>query len=198
MDAAVGTLKVAVTEGALLSLLLLSLAVVVESLLPDVTLLLSLGVVIVYETLILLSSLAEAVSLPPPPPPPLPPPPTSPRWDLMEAFVGRELEGGALMVKLADTCCSAEVLLLLDDEGTLLLTSELASTDGTRSLMRVDEVVLLEVVAVVDELADGSLSLLLLVEFFFLTSCSALLISSRVTPWVERRVSRTRLACAFR
>lgn len=49
------------------------------------------------------------------------------------------------------------MLLLLDDEGTLLLTSELASTDGTRSLMRVDEVVLLEVVAVVDELADGSL-----------------------------------------
>ena len=33
---------------------------------------------------------------------------------------------------------------------------------------------------------------------FFLTSCSALLRSSRVTPWVERRVSRTRLACALR
>ena len=32
---------------------------------------------------------------------------------------------------------------------------------------------------------------------FFLTSCSADLRSSRVTPWVERRVSRTLLACAF-
>lgn len=29
---------------------------------------------------------------------------------------------------------------------------------------------------------------------FFLTSCSADLISSSVTPWVERRVSRTRFA----
>ena len=36
------------------------------------------------------------------------------------------------------------------------------------------------------------------VAFFFLTSCSALLISSSVTPWVERRVSRTRLAWALR
>ena len=33
---------------------------------------------------------------------------------------------------------------------------------------------------------------------FFLTSCSADLRSSRVTPWVDRRVSRTRLAWAFR
>lgn len=42
------------------------------------------------------------------------------------------------------------------------------------------------------------LTLLLLFKFFFFTSSSALLISSSVTPWVERRVSRTRLACAFR
>jgi hypothetical protein len=34
--------------------------------------------------------------------------------------------------------------------------------------------------------------------FDFLTNCSALLISSNVTPCVERRVSRTRLAWAFR
>lgn len=32
---------------------------------------------------------------------------------------------------------------------------------------------------------------------FFLTSCSADFISSRVTPCVERRVSRARFACAF-
>lgn len=164
MGVALGTLKVAVTEGTLASLLLLSLAIVAESLLLlDVMLLLSLGVVIVYETLILLllsSSGADTVSPPLPPPPP-PPPPTSPRWDLIEALVDRELEGGALMVKLADTCCcSAEVLVLLDDEGTWLLTSEaLASTDGTRSLTRVEDddvdvVVGVDAVAVVD---DGSL-----------------------------------------
>lgn len=34
--------------------------------------------------------------------------------------------------------------------------------------------------------------------FFFLTSCSADLISSRVTPWVLRLVSRTLFAWAFR
>lgn len=33
---------------------------------------------------------------------------------------------------------------------------------------------------------------------FFLASCSAVLTSSSVTPCVERLVSRTRLACAFR
>lgn len=32
---------------------------------------------------------------------------------------------------------------------------------------------------------------------FFFTNCSALLISSNVTPWVERRVSLTLFACAF-
>ena len=32
---------------------------------------------------------------------------------------------------------------------------------------------------------------------FFFTNCSADLRSSRVTPWVDRRVSRTLLACAF-
>lgn len=42
------------------------------------------------------------------------------------------------------------------------------------------------------------LLLLFIVEFFFFTSSSALLISSRVTPCVERLVSRTRLACALR
>lgn len=39
---------------------------------------------------------------------------------------------------------------------------------------------------------------LLLLAFFIFTSCSALLISSSVTPCVDRRVSRTRFACAFR
>lgn len=33
--------------------------------------------------------------------------------------------------------------------------------------------------------------------FFFLTSCSATLISSKVTPWVDLRVSLTRFAWAF-
>jgi len=33
--------------------------------------------------------------------------------------------------------------------------------------------------------------------FFCLTICSADLSSSKVTPWVERLVSLTRLACAF-
>lgn len=43
------------------------------------------------------------------------------------------------------------------------------------------------------------LSLLLLVSWFFcLTICSADFNSSNVTPCVERLVSRTRLACAFR
>lgn len=51
--------------------------------------------------------------------------------------------------------------------------------------------------------ASSNLKLLLLLllfifEFFFLTNSSALLISSNVTPCVERRVSRTRLACALR
>lgn len=49
-----------------------------------------------------------------------------------------------------------------------------------------------------DRLTVELLLLLLLLGWFFsLTSCSADLISSKVTPWVERRVSRTRFACAF-
>lgn len=42
------------------------------------------------------------------------------------------------------------------------------------------------------------LLLLFMVEFFFFTNSSALLISSKVTPCVERLVSRTRLAWALR
>lgn len=110
-----------------------------------------------------------------------------------------------LLLLLADTMEEGTLLALTSELLLITLFSLLASTEGTRSfmgaLMDEEEVVVVEVVAVVAVGADdvvvvGSLSLL--VEFFFFTSCSALLISSRVTPCVERRVSRTRLACAFR
>lgn len=61
-----------------------------------------------------------------------------------------------------------------------------------------DDDVFVADVATLADVADGSLSLPPVALFFFLTNCSALLISSSVTPWVERRVSRTRFAWAFR
>uniref|UniRef100_A0A1Y1JU53 Uncharacterized protein n=1 Tax=Photinus pyralis TaxID=7054 RepID=A0A1Y1JU53_PHOPY len=92
---------------------------------------------------------------------------------------------------------------------TLSLHEGLRSyTEADSSLSRVGTVGAAVVIVAVTltPLEESACSLLLVlllllltpVWFFFLTSCSADLISSSVTPCVDRRVSRTRLACAFR
>ena len=114
--------------------------------------------------------------------------------------------------------CAAEYSVIL----TLFLSldSILSLQDGLRSCLSVSPpaIRVAEVVTVVvavdpgdagtgeeppglgDEIASCCSSVVLCAFScccFFLTSCSADLRSSSVTPWVERRVSLTLLACAF-